>query len=66
MKLTDEILDLTAEVVKYRLLPVGCSDAEIVNEISKQVGIPLALNSTGAKLAIAQYRRLDVEGLVAA
>jgi hypothetical protein len=57
MKLTDEIIDTAEEIASLGILPNNASPGEVVSEVSQQLHIYLAINSTSAKLAVAAFNR---------
>jgi hypothetical protein len=59
MTLNDEITDFARDLASERILN-DPTDAEIVDAVSEYIGINLAHNSIGARLALASYNRYDV------
>ena len=60
MTLHDAIIDEAEQLSLSHVLCTNPYDAEIVEAISEIVGVPLHVNSIGARLAVAAYRRYEV------
>ena len=58
MPLMDKIIDEAEELAENRIL-FDPTDSQIIDAISDIVGVSLNYNSTGARLAIAAYNRMD-------
>lgn len=59
MPLMDKIIDEAEQLAENKVLRDNPYDMEIVASISEIVQLPLNDNSTGARLAIAAYRRVE-------
>jgi hypothetical protein len=62
MTLLDEIIDTAKEMAEQHVLDNPTPQA-IVDTLSVAIRVPIDLNSTGAKLAIATYQKYDLETL---
>jgi hypothetical protein len=62
MKLTDEIMDISRELAINMILN-DPTDNQIIDAVSEAVGVKLAYNSVGARLALATYNRNDIRAL---
>jgi hypothetical protein len=65
MKLTDEIMDVAQEMALNMILN-DPSDHTIIDAVSEIVGVKLAYNSVGARLALATYNRNDIRSMAVA
>lgn len=59
MPLMDRIIDEAEELAKNQILHPYAYDTEIIDAVSEIVGFKMSINSTGAFLAIAAYRRIE-------
>lgn len=59
MPLMDKIIDESEQLAENRILLPYAFDYEIVDAVSEIVGHKININSTGARLAIAAYRRIE-------
>lgn len=58
MTLYDQIIDECENLAANRIL-IEPTECEIVDAISEIVNVKLGYNSTGARLAIASFRRME-------
>lgn len=59
MPLMDKIIDESEQLAENRILYPDAYDAEILTHVSEIVGFNINPNSTGARLALAAYRRIE-------
>ena len=56
VNLRDLIMDATAALCRFGILPRNASKEVVVKEVSESVGLPLSNNSIGADIAFGTYK----------